>query len=411
MTSGSIADRLHAPGSKRILALDGGGIRGLLTLGFLERIETLLRERHQNPDLLLCDYFDLIGGTSTGAIIAAGLALGLSVTEAQDLYLRLGAAAFTSALPTWVPSWFRHAALLSPTSRFEVRLGAREFGVGGGSEWTTRFKTKPLEDLLKGAYGEEVTLGSERVRTGLCIITKRADTGRTWPLHNNPQGMFFELNRDLPLWKIVRASTAAPIYFRPERIDYGNGVGAFIDGGISMANSPALQLLLLATLDGYRYNWPTGADQLLLVSVGSGIWRRSTRVEQALQHRVWDWATSVPGLLMDDAMRQNQLLLQAMAETPTWWEIDSEVESLGRYRLTPEPLLTYLRYNVELEAETLQALGVKAAANPRRLNALREMSAAEHRHELAAIGKRAGEQQVQLDHFPVAFDLATAGAG
>lgn len=68
-------------GPKRILALDGGGIRGILTLEYLAAIETQLRERYKNNDLLLCDYFDLIGGTSTGSIIAAGLALGFSVDE------------------------------------------------------------------------------------------------------------------------------------------------------------------------------------------------------------------------------------------------------------------------------------------------------------------------------------------
>ena len=55
---------------KRILALDGGGIRGLLTAGLLQRIEDLLRARAGgDPAFRLSDYFDLIGGTSTGSII------------------------------------------------------------------------------------------------------------------------------------------------------------------------------------------------------------------------------------------------------------------------------------------------------------------------------------------------------
>ena len=65
----SLLQRLRAPGPKRILALDGGGIRGALTLGYLKRIEAILRTRHNRPDLRLCDYFDLVGGTSTGAIM------------------------------------------------------------------------------------------------------------------------------------------------------------------------------------------------------------------------------------------------------------------------------------------------------------------------------------------------------
>jgi patatin-like phospholipase/acyl hydrolase len=66
---------------KRILSLDGGGIRGVLTLQFLDRIEAMLRNRTGIPDLVLCDYFDLIGGTSTGSIIAAALACGFSVAR------------------------------------------------------------------------------------------------------------------------------------------------------------------------------------------------------------------------------------------------------------------------------------------------------------------------------------------
>ena len=68
-------------GVKRILALDGGGVRGILTLGFLEKIETLLRKRYDKPDLVLSDYYDLMGGTSTGAIMATGLALGMEVKQ------------------------------------------------------------------------------------------------------------------------------------------------------------------------------------------------------------------------------------------------------------------------------------------------------------------------------------------
>src|SRR5690242_5395276 len=74
----------------RILALDGGGIRGALTLGYLEKLETLLRERSGNQNLKLCDYFDLIGGTSTGAIIASCLATGMDVKTVIGLYEEFG---------------------------------------------------------------------------------------------------------------------------------------------------------------------------------------------------------------------------------------------------------------------------------------------------------------------------------
>ena len=80
-------------GPKRILALDGGGIRGILTLQFLQAIESLIKERF-GDNTLLCDYFDLIGGTSTGSIIAAGLACGMTVEALEELYKNIGASVF-----------------------------------------------------------------------------------------------------------------------------------------------------------------------------------------------------------------------------------------------------------------------------------------------------------------------------
>src|SRR6185295_3149055 len=88
-------DRAKAP--KRILALDGGGIRGILTLEYLGVIENMLRKRSGRNDFLLCDYFDLIGGTSTGSIIAAALACGMAVDELRQLYHQIGASAFRGA--------------------------------------------------------------------------------------------------------------------------------------------------------------------------------------------------------------------------------------------------------------------------------------------------------------------------
>src|SRR6516225_3426034 len=79
---------LFGPGPKRLLALDGGGVRGAVTVAFLERIEQLLREHH-GREIRLGDYFDLVGGTSTGAIIAGALALGYRTAQVRDFYMRL----------------------------------------------------------------------------------------------------------------------------------------------------------------------------------------------------------------------------------------------------------------------------------------------------------------------------------
>src|SRR5580704_14451903 len=83
------------PDQRRLLALDGGGIRGLLTLGIIEKLEADLRAANGgSASFRLCDYFDFIGGTSTGAILAAGLAIGKSIEELIAFYRTCGAQMF-----------------------------------------------------------------------------------------------------------------------------------------------------------------------------------------------------------------------------------------------------------------------------------------------------------------------------
>ena len=88
-------ERLKAETPKRILSLDGGGARIILSLGFLEELERVLRDRHEKPDLRLCDYFDLIGGTSAGALVEGSLSRGLHAESLPRLSVKgLGIVSF-----------------------------------------------------------------------------------------------------------------------------------------------------------------------------------------------------------------------------------------------------------------------------------------------------------------------------
>ena len=90
----SLRPRYEQDRPHRMLALDGGGIRGILTLGILQKIETLVAEKTGQK---FCDYFDYIAGTSTGAIIAACLARGMTTTEVFAFYNSAGVQMFESA--------------------------------------------------------------------------------------------------------------------------------------------------------------------------------------------------------------------------------------------------------------------------------------------------------------------------
>ena len=85
---------LFGPGRKRVLALDGGGVRGAITVAFLERIETILKKQH-GENLRLGDHFDLVGGTSTGAIIAGAIALGKRADDIKTFYHQLAPRVFS----------------------------------------------------------------------------------------------------------------------------------------------------------------------------------------------------------------------------------------------------------------------------------------------------------------------------
>jgi patatin-like phospholipase/acyl hydrolase len=376
--------KLEPSGPKRILALDGGGIRGALTLGYLERIENILRLRYDRPSLKLCDYFDLIGGTSTGAIIAAALAIGKEVSELKEMYLRLGERVFTKNKWGWKRFWRATFSETQLKAELENVFGDLTFGHNEGSTL--------------------VEPGAPSIKTGLCIVTKRADTGSTWPIINHPEGAYFSDNRGMLLRGVIRASTAAPTYFEAEKLEVGEGqIGIFVDGGVSMANNPALQLFLIATLRGFPFHWPLGEDNLLLVSLGTGTWKPVAGVDAVTGASKLSWAERVPAILMNDANRQNQLLLQYLSKTKTPWKIDGEVGNLSDDLLTSEPALTYLRYNACLETNPLQSLGLGSLVNE--LDSLRKMEVGENCQDLMTIGERAAQQDVTPDHFPPVFDL------
>lgn len=376
-------------GPKRILALDGGGLRGVLTLGMLREIEALLRERHGgDPGFRLADYFDLIAGTSTGAIIAAGLALGMGVDEVHGHYMALGQLVFKRSLLRW---------------------GALR----------AKFDADDVRRALQGVFGAETRLDSERLRTGLLVMTKRLDTGSPWPITNHPQGKWFRAgtqastiaNGEYPLWQVVRASTAAPYFFDPEtirigRADSARGLkavsGDFVDGGVSPANNPALQALMTATMEGYRFGWPAGADRLLVVSVGTG------RADPAIGHaNVLTGTAAIHAVLslkalMEDCADQVEAVMQWLSQSPTARAIDREMGQ-ATPPLGGRAMCSYLRYNVLLQPGwCAQHLGETLSAKA--LKALEAMDRPDQIPELDRLGRLAGQRLVQAGHFPAAFD-------
>ena len=91
-----LQQRITAPGPKKILACDGGGILGLMSTEILARLELNLRTRLDQPNLVLADYFDFVCGTSTGAVIATCIAAGMPMDKLRDFYVGSGVTTYNN---------------------------------------------------------------------------------------------------------------------------------------------------------------------------------------------------------------------------------------------------------------------------------------------------------------------------
>ena len=377
----SVKDKNQKQGPRKLLALDGGGIRGVMTLEILAKIESELRNAlGRGDDFVLADYFDYVAGTSTGAVIATCLSIGMSVDEIRTFYVASGPAMFDKAsfLRRYVFNKFR-----------EKKLKAK------------------LQDVIKSRTGEtEAKLGSDKIRTYLLLVLRNATTDSPWPVSNNPAAIFNDrtipdCNLDLPLWQLVRASTAAPTYFPPEVIRFGTKGNVyefvFVDGGVTMYNNPAFQLFLMATVGQYKLGWPTGEDKMLLVSIGTGTAASANKNLKRKQMNIIYNASSLPSALMYAASNEQDLLCRVFGKCLNGGQLDLEVLDLigsaGQGPATPK-LCTYMRYNADLTRDGLDALGLPHI-EPKNVQ---QLDSVDHIAELQEVG-RAVAKQVNVNHF------------
>ena len=442
MTDGSLSHvdaRLQAPGPKRILSIDGGGVKGVLASGVLEVIEERLRARIDEAAareaFRLSDYFDLIGGTSTGAIIATWLALGHTAAEVTAMYRDV------------CPKVFRRELRIPVIqSKFDP----------------TRLK-RVIEERLSAvakangfAYAD-MTMDTPLLKTGLALFCKRTDTGSPWMITNNPRAKFwdsergpwadywreqaqaepnekFNPNAKYPLGDIVRASAAAPMYLEAVDIHVDDDMaGAFVDGAVSTNNNPALQLFLAVTLRGYDvragddarrtpfgFRWETGADRLLLVSVGTGARR------EAMEFRPWMLTDRVEAVravsaltaMIADTVNQNVFALQALSAPAKPVRMDGEVEAMEGMLSGERPLLSFRRIEPRLEVDWLNEHLPDGPPDARtwadRVDDVARMgdldrASARNLKLLHHVGRVFADSSVADDDFPSAFDLPAMG--
>jgi predicted acylesterase/phospholipase RssA len=201
------------------ISIDGGGIRGVIVTKALSMLEQELKKP-------LHDVFRLAAGTSTGSIIAAGLASGLTAEHLYQMYLKLGQDIFKKSYRTTFWYFFNHRYLQPPLEKaLHTYFGDKTLG----DVWNA----EPPTDLIITAF--------DALENRTRFIKSHKPQYEKWSLVN-----------------AVMASTAAPTYF--QSLD-----GSFIDGGVGSYNNPCY---LAAYEIQFVLSWKL--EETTLISIGTG---------------------------------------------------------------------------------------------------------------------------------------------
>ncbi|AEW00100.1 hypothetical protein A4D02_28800 [Niastella koreensis] len=373
---GTLYDRYKDNGRQRkILSLDGGGMRGIITLEILHDMEQKLKkELNKEDDFVLSDFFDYIGGTSTGAIIAAGLSRGMRVQQLLDFYIDKGEAMFDPAfLLNKVKYFYNEGSLLK--------------------ELKNTFGDKDI-DVLSGDF-----------KTLLLVVTMNRSTDSPWPISNNPDAKYndrkrLDCNLRIPLYQLVRASTAAPAYFKPETLQWDPGnpekTFVFVDGGVTPYNNPAFLLYKMATQAPYKLGWKTGEKNLLIVSVGTG-----SAPSPGAYGNIVNTLKNIPTNLMYTMQVDQDINCRTVGRCIYGAPIDREMGDLIPLDENSKVLplendanrhFSYIRYNADLSEEGLADLKLTGIDSDK----VREMDSVKHIQDLQTIGKAVGATQVNV---------------
>lgn len=377
---GPLEERYATGRPRKLLALDGGGIRGVLTLQVLIRMEEMLREHSgQGENFRLCNFFDYIGGTSTGAIIAAGLARGMSAQELSDFYMKTGPAMFDKS---FILFRLRHL-----------------------------YESQPLAEQLQKTFGKDTTLFPQYLKCLLLVVTRNVSTDSPWPISSNPDAKYNlpdrgDCNLCIPLWQLVRASTAAPIYFAPEVLQWDpndpSKTFVFEDGGLTPYNNPAFLISRMATLKQYSLNWETGENKLLVMSVGTGAAPKVDAQIYSSKNAISNLA-GLPSALMYGAQVDQDINCRTVGRCLHGAAIDSELGDLiprddaGNEFPLSEDLgrrFMYARYNAELTSRWLNERGL-GDVDPTQVA---QLDSVEHVHDLVRVGQAVADD-VKIEHF------------
>ena len=239
----------------QILAFDGGGIRGAFGIGLVAELE----QRLGRP---LAEYFDLIAGTSTGAITGAGIAVGMSGSDLVNFYQQHGRKIFTPREPHEPKGWIR---LCYPAVKSLLK---KRTGQNFDDFFRARYCPFALEDSFTAGFGSR-TLG-DVVDSRLIVPTVNLSRGKSH-LFRSPHLPGIQGDKDVRLVDVLLAATAAPTYFPHKVLADGQ---AYCDGGL-WANNPSVLAIAEAMKIKQQCNRETcdpdyDTSDIRVLSIGTG---------------------------------------------------------------------------------------------------------------------------------------------
>ena len=262
----------------RFLALDGGGVRGVHTCEVLE----FFCEKQEG----FIEKFDAIAGTSTGSIIACGLAFGMSPSEIKQLYYDIAPKVFEKS---WVPKAFNFFWGTPYSLENAKRELKRVFGNATLSDLKKR--------VLVTSWNLDASPNVERLRK--CGMRRhfRKSSGKFWNnLHSTEPG------GSAKVYHVLLTSIAAPTYFEPYKNHY-------MDGGL-IQNSPGLPLVFQALCEEGEFT--AKLHEIYLLSLGTSgkpvFFDRNKKRNWGLQN----WVRTLSSALTDSNMDFSEYGLQSL---------------------------------------------------------------------------------------------------
>jgi predicted acylesterase/phospholipase RssA len=279
---GDLAENLAR---RRLLAIDGGGLRGIIPACVLVELE-------RATGTLARDSFDFIAGTSTGAIVAAGVVAGIPAQQLLDLYLERAASLFTQR-PWTIPK--------------RIITGAM-------------YSTPNLHALLARELGPAASRTLNDVARDLLITAKRLSDGLPWYFTKDTPRNKQRTGR-LQLADCVTASCAEATYFRPYLMPEhpspaSDPVGTLVGGGVGVANNPVYQ----ACVEAFDYSEGYTPGGTIVVSLGTG---RAPALPRPTW--IWPWLHWVLDELLDSPGEQQTDLVQRNFPGMPFYRIDVQL--------------------------------------------------------------------------------------